>query len=366
MYEAIPQHERLVMEAGKDLHLHVNERILGQISIDRWMSETLMALTSRPSNEKTLQRRLKEINSRAAGILSDWVGGDFADFEVRLLKDVLEPSVRLHQSLRISSDRFDMVAADVTEELTPQQMIERWQLRSLDSWAIIKKESQIGNAMHGLHPSLVRYRDGQGSSVVLTKPVVAISPPGKARTYVRRVRKDDVRNDLPTHRLVDEPESRGARYSRKSNRQDSHKSGSEQGEPSSEDFDSESSSSRLSDHMSNYKPPPNCHFNLPDVQCSITPMSESLTDRQDCARDPRWESKSGGNSPQYPYVRNPPRTATSDAPRKETRDTSSRTNNLSRSADDDQQLQLNSPRPGPSSSSGMSKLFSKILGGSGS
>ena len=339
----------------KRVSQHYADRLLVvSMNADRWKLETLTALTTRSGNDKKLMGKTGEIHRRARDLLSDWLSGISAEFETRLQRDILTPAIRLHQDLRTSVDQFGMDSPRLDEEFPPQHMIELWQLRDAESWALIKKESQIGKTLYCLHPSLVRFRGGSGASLALTKPVVVIAPSGKTQAPAERNREDALRYNVRLQEPSGELTHVGDQPLAPLDKQDSVEVELQDSETSSEDDDFDTASSRLSSHLSGYSSPtqtPNHLIRSQSPQISFTSTSVAY---QGISRGSRRESRTWPHQTQQ-YVRysrgneiGPPRRAvTHDPPSKESKGLSSRPNPQLRSLDSYKDSTFSAPAPGP-------------------
>ena len=107
-----------------------NEDLTGQLSIERWRSETLTALTARRETKTCLSDASKEILSNVRRILSAWLldTGASAKLERRFQREILDPAIRLHQSLTSSSSKYTMESVKTSRGLSPIQMLNEWYL----------------------------------------------------------------------------------------------------------------------------------------------------------------------------------------------------------------------------------------------
>ena len=153
----------------------------GQLSIDRWRSETLTALIARRESDLCLADASNDIISKVRRILSDWMldAGSSVKLESRFQRDILDPAIRLHQNLSSSSHKYTMEPIQVLKELSPGQMLNEWVLKDADEWRQVKKENRVGKALYCLHPPLLRHRPNGGAPIVIMKPVIVVVRPGK-------------------------------------------------------------------------------------------------------------------------------------------------------------------------------------------
>ena len=69
----------------------------------------------------------------------------------------------------------------VSDALSPKEMLQEWSLKDADEWKRVKRESEVGRALYCLHPPLLRHRTNGGSPIVIVKPVVVVTHPGRER-----------------------------------------------------------------------------------------------------------------------------------------------------------------------------------------
>ena len=343
------------MRVKKVSQYYANRLLVVSMNADRWKLETLTALTARSGNDKKLMGKTEEIHRRARDLLSDWLSGSSAEFETRLQRDILSPAIRLHQDLRTSVDQFRMDPPRLDEKFSPQHMIKVWQLRDAESWALIKKESQIGKTLCCLHPSLVRSRGGSGASLALTKPVVVIAPSGKTQAPAERNREDALRYSVRVQEPSSELTHVGDQHLAPLDKQDSVEVGLQDSETSSEDDDFDTASSRLPSHLSRNSSPTQTPNHLirpqfPQISFTSTPVAY-----QGISRGLRRESQTWSHQTQQQSVRysrgnetGPPRRAlTYDPPSKESKGLSSGPNPQLRSLDNYKDSTSSAPAPGP-------------------
>ncbi|KAL2040680.1 hypothetical protein N7G274_006659 [Stereocaulon virgatum] len=149
----------------------------GQPSIDRWRSEALTALTARREYELSLADASKDILTKAMHTLSPWLldTGTSSKLEGRFQRNILDPAIRFHRNIMTSSNKYTMDPLMVSGEFSPEEMLKKWSLKDADEWKQVKKETEVGRALHCLHPPLLRHPTNGGSPIVIVKPVVVVT-----------------------------------------------------------------------------------------------------------------------------------------------------------------------------------------------
>lgn len=157
-----------------------------------WKSETLTALTGLGENETRLERASRRICNNLSGILSPLLfeAGPFGKVEGRFRQEILDPAVRLHQSLRSSSYEYDTRSIPVLDRLSPRQMLDQWDLKDADTWQKARGEEQVGQALYCLHPSVVRFRTKGADPIIVARPVIVVVSPRRERGLAARGPKD--------------------------------------------------------------------------------------------------------------------------------------------------------------------------------
>ena len=122
--------------------------------------------------------------------------GPFAKWEEeRFRQEILAPSLKLHEDLQSSRQRYEMrhVSVNVHEHehafdkvsvsVSPQEiMLPEWQLKDANTWQGIRNEKDVlvgrararARALYCLHPALVRFRARDAPPVVVAKAVVVV------------------------------------------------------------------------------------------------------------------------------------------------------------------------------------------------
>ena len=131
---------------------------------------------------------LQTISNQARDTLSHWLldSHTFAKLEIQFQQEILEPAIRLHQDIRISTYRYQMDERDIPTGLSSRDMLDQWSLKDVDTWGPIKKGSEDLKRLGCLHPPLIRIRNSDGVAVNLSKPVMVVSvlpPRSKVRTH---------------------------------------------------------------------------------------------------------------------------------------------------------------------------------------
>lgn len=159
--------------------------VAGQERIEIWRSETLIALTAPPENGTRLDGASRKICKDLSGFLSPCLleAGPFAKVEGTFRREILDPAIKLHQDLRSSSHQYDTRHITFFDRLSPKQMLEEWDLKDADSWLEPRGEKKVGKALYCLHPSIVRLRTKDLDPIVIVKPVIVVTSPGRERTW---------------------------------------------------------------------------------------------------------------------------------------------------------------------------------------
>lgn len=231
-----------------------DEHFVGQLSANRWRFETMTALLLSKECEKEHSAKAKKIHGQAEYILSAWLGGSFVNFEMRLQKEILDPAITVHKDFRASIDQSQWIPPDLTEDIAPREMIEQWKLKDVESWAKIKKEQQIGQALHCLHPALVRFRPGGGAGITLVKPIVVTSPPRRDQRRLEGNTTDTLRAGVTEIQGLSAPIDIGDEDMPQLDTQDSADLESADTVNSSSGSDSDTTSSRLSNNITEHHP----------------------------------------------------------------------------------------------------------------
>lgn len=166
----------------------------GQEKIDIWRSETLTALTALHENETRLERASRRICSDLSGIISPWLleAGPFAKVEGRFRREILDPAIKLHQDLRSSSHRYDTRLIPISNEISPKQMLDEWDLKDADKWQKPRGEKEVGKALYCLHPPIFRLRGTGRPPIVVAKAVIVVANPERERVSNLHGNKDSL------------------------------------------------------------------------------------------------------------------------------------------------------------------------------
>ena len=113
----------------------------------------------------------------------------------------------------------------------------------------------MGETLHCLHPSLVRFRGSNGASLALTKPVVVIAPVGKTQAPAERNREAAMHYSVRVQEPSTELTRVGDQHLSPLDTQNSVEVGLHDSETSSEDYEFDTASSKLSSHLSGYSSP---------------------------------------------------------------------------------------------------------------
>ena len=304
--------------------------------------------------------KAKVIHRRAENVLSQWLDGDVSSSGVRLAREILDPAIKLHQDLQISIDRFHMDSPNLRKELSTQQMIQQWQIRDIESWAVVKRENQVGVPLCCLHPALIRFRVGDGSSLVLTRPVVITRP----RAPTERTNDSSARAGRLLNTATREANHRIQQYYLSPDRQDSVEVESEDSPSSAkdEDEDSDTASSKLSSPLHSYKPLTRNPGRLTGNQSPQVNLSKSPAESQTYTRELQVYERYGEGAESGSFRR----AATHEIQRRGSKDASSEISTQARSNDDKQRrAQTAPPSESGSTSTIISAVRKKFLGANG-
>ena len=160
-----------------------NRELTEQEKYDSWRSETLIALTALDENEVRLEMASKRICNRLDDVFSPWFfeAGPFAKIAERFRLEILDPAIRLHQSLKSSSCQYNTRCIPDIDRLTHTQVLDEWVLKDADTWQRLRREKDVGKALYCLHPSVVRLGAEGAIAVVVAKPVIVVANSGRVR-----------------------------------------------------------------------------------------------------------------------------------------------------------------------------------------
>ena len=107
----------------------------------------------------------------------------FSKLEGRLKRDILYPAIKLHQDIRVSSHQYYLDPQSLHRDKTPEDMLDRYQMKSIHDWGPVKRINQIGEVLGCLHPALIRLRnDGETYSILSRAVIVVARPENETRT----------------------------------------------------------------------------------------------------------------------------------------------------------------------------------------
>lgn len=158
----------------------------------------MIALTVLRENKTRLERALKRICGRLNNILSPWLceADPFAKVEERFRREILDPAIKLHQDLRSSSHRYETRHLEVSDRISPKQLLDERDLKDADTGQKAKGEKGVGKALYCLHPLLVRIRTKGTPPITVAKPVIVVISPARVRISDPRGLHDSSPSDM--------------------------------------------------------------------------------------------------------------------------------------------------------------------------
>ena len=101
--------------------------------------------------------------------------------EERFRREILDPAIKLHQDLRSSSHLYETRHLEISDRISPKQMLDEWDSKDADTWQKAKGEKGDGKALYCLHPLLVRIRTKGTPPIIVAKPVIVVISPASVR-----------------------------------------------------------------------------------------------------------------------------------------------------------------------------------------
>ena len=177
--------------------------------LDVWRSDTLRALTTLHENEPRLERAARGICNKLTEILSPWLfeAGPFFKVEGRFRTEILDPAIKLHQDLKSASHQYETRYIEISDRLSPRQMLDEWDLKDANTWQKVRVERDVGRALYCLHPSVIRLRAESTTPIVVAKPVIVVEGPNRETSSDPRGLKDSSLHSTTAPPAATEPSS---------------------------------------------------------------------------------------------------------------------------------------------------------------
>ena len=150
------------------------------MSIDKWRSETLTALTTGPKFEHHQAKVVQQIFSHAERAILPWIlnRSAFKRHEAVLRQEIFEPAVKLHQAIRTSVRQYDMSRSDRQYYMSGPAPNGSCTLRDIGTWKKVEKVNEIEGGIYCLYPAIVwRGVGDKDTDTELVKPVLVVNLP---------------------------------------------------------------------------------------------------------------------------------------------------------------------------------------------